>query len=143
MTFALQQVVADYEESMADGYDRPLPSPVGSNSLEEGGKVALFAPRPHQALWQSFCRSHRLPFRVLPLRRLPALSLFPGQTPAQEARSSAEGNWFILIPISAITAQAVVRSKPGISASNETASSKGAFCLSISGSAQESEELLD
>ena len=72
-----------------------------------------------------FCRSHRLPFRVLPLRRLPALSLFPGQTPAQEAKLSAEGNWLISTPISAMTLQAVVRSKPGISANKETASSMG------------------
>jgi hypothetical protein len=44
MTFALQQVIADYEQSMADGCDRPLPSPVGSDSLKEGSKVALLAP---------------------------------------------------------------------------------------------------
>jgi hypothetical protein len=31
-------------------------------------------------------RSHRLPFRVLPERCLPALSLWPGQIPAQLAR---------------------------------------------------------
>ena len=76
----------------------------------------------------------RNPFRVLPLRRLAALLLFPGHTPAQEARSSAEGNCSILTPISAITLQAVVRSKPEISANKETASSKGAFCFSISSS---------
>jgi hypothetical protein len=53
MTFALQQVVADDEQSMADSYDRPLPSPVGSDSLKEGSKVALFAAGgtpAHQAL---------------------------------------------------------------------------------------------
>ena len=43
MTFALQQVVADDKQSVADRYDRPLPSPVGSDSLKEGSKVALFA----------------------------------------------------------------------------------------------------
>jgi peptide/nickel transport system permease protein len=31
-------------------------------------------------------RSQRLPFRVLPLRRLPALSSWPGHSPAHEAR---------------------------------------------------------
>jgi hypothetical protein len=43
MTFALQQVVADHKQSVADGYDRPLAPPVGGDSLKEGGKVAVFA----------------------------------------------------------------------------------------------------
>jgi hypothetical protein len=36
--------------------------------------------------------SQRLPLRVLPLYCLPALSLLPGQIPAQEARCWAVGN---------------------------------------------------
>jgi len=39
-----------------------------------------------QAAWFKVRRSQRFPLRVLPLLRLPALSLLPGHTPAQEAR---------------------------------------------------------
>ncbi|SRR6266852_2761563 len=39
--------------------------------------------------------------RVLPLKRLPALSWLPGQMPTQEARCLAEGNWLISTPVSA------------------------------------------
>jgi len=39
-----------------------------------------------QADWQAMRRNHGLPLRILLLIRLPALSLFPGHTPAQLAR---------------------------------------------------------
>lgn len=38
---------------------------------------------------------------------LPALSLFPGDTPAQEAKCLDDGNWFISVLISAIIQAAV------------------------------------
>src|SRR5215470_18097935 len=43
-------------------------------------------------------RSHLLPLPVRPLLRLPALSLFPGLTLAQEQRCLAEGNHAISTP---------------------------------------------
>ena len=50
------------------------------------GNRSLFSewrPRPTET---RAVRSQRLPLVVLPLLRLPALSLLPGQTPAQDAR---------------------------------------------------------
>jgi hypothetical protein len=45
---------------------------------------------------------------------LPALSLFPGDTPVQEAKCLDEGNWLISVPISAIIQAAVWSFTPGI-----------------------------
>ena len=117
---------------MTDGHDRSLAPPVSGDSLEEGSEVTVFAPGCAPSTLTELLAQPAASLASLPA--LPPLSLFPGQTPAQEAKWSAEGNWFMSIPISAITLQAVVRSKPGISANSETASSKGAFCFSISAS---------
>lgn len=46
-------------------------------------------------------RTARLPLRVLPERRLPALSWLPGQRPAQEAKCRCEGKRLMSVPISA------------------------------------------
>src|SRR6059036_1539992 len=43
-------------------------------------------------------RSQTFPLRVLPLKRLPALSLLPGHSPAQLATWAADGNWSIWDP---------------------------------------------
>src|SRR5215831_3193096 len=48
-----------------------------------------------------------LPLGVAPLRCLPALRRFPGQTPAHEARCFALGNRAMSVPISAMIAAAV------------------------------------
>ena len=45
---------------------------------------------------------------------LPALSLFPGDTPAQEAKCLDEGNWLISVPISAIIQAELWSFIPGI-----------------------------
>src|SRR6266545_5278329 len=50
---------------------------------------------------RSAARSHTSPLPVLPLLRLPALSLLPGQMPAQDARCAADGKWVRSVPISA------------------------------------------
>lgn len=52
------------------------------------------------ALWQSMRLNQRLPFRVLPLHCLPALSLLAGQIPTHEARCWAVENSFMFAPIS-------------------------------------------
>src|ERR687884_1682709 len=44
-----------------------------------------------QAASPSMARSQTLPLVVRPLKRLPPLSLLPGQTPAHDARCLAEG----------------------------------------------------
>jgi hypothetical protein len=48
----------------------------------------------------------RLPARVVPLFRLPAVWLLPGQTPAQLTRSAADGNASTVGPTSATRIQA-------------------------------------
>ena len=42
MAFALEQVVTNDQQRMADGYDRSLASSVSGDSLEESGEVAVF-----------------------------------------------------------------------------------------------------
>jgi hypothetical protein len=59
------------------------------------------------------CAKTRLAQRVRPLRRLPALSLLPGQRPAQEAGWPAAGNRLMSSPSSATIVSAVRRATPG------------------------------
>src|SRR5690349_19002301 len=51
-------------------------------------------------------RNQGLPLRVLPFKRFPALSWFPGHIPAQEAKCLALGNRVVSVPISANTPSA-------------------------------------
>ena len=44
MAFALEQIVTDQKQSVADGYNRSLASSVSGDSLEESGEVAVFGP---------------------------------------------------------------------------------------------------
>ena len=68
------------------------------DASEQGREVgAAFACGPQETS-MSAPRSQRLPLRVLPLRRLPALSEFPGHTPAHEARWAALGKGGMSIP---------------------------------------------
>src|SRR3954469_24842428 len=62
--------------------------------------TALLAAQAHCT---STTRSHLFPFVVLPLLRLPALSLLPGHTPTHDARCAALGNWLMSDPTSTIT----------------------------------------
>src|SRR4051794_1259736 len=60
--------------------------PLSSRTTLPGMKyVALVRPAACAASTSS-ARRYGLPLRVLPLRRLPALSLFPGAMPAHAAR---------------------------------------------------------
>src|ERR1700675_3200100 len=58
------------------------------------------------------------PFRLFPERFLPALSLFPGQRPAQEARCAGEAKALMSTPISAMIVTALIHSTPGMLISN-------------------------
>jgi hypothetical protein len=49
-------------------------------------KRDFLSAAPAQAVCVKVARNQRLPCRVRPLLRLPALSLLPGQTVAQDAR---------------------------------------------------------
>ena len=59
-------------------------------------------------------RRYRLPFRVRPFRRLPALALWPGDTPAHDAKRVAEPKRRLSAPISAMLSRAVIACMPGM-----------------------------
>src|SRR6267142_6793358 len=59
-------------------------------------------------------RNHGLPLRVVPPKRLPALSWLPGHRAAQLANCSAVGNCAMVLPTSARRAHPATRSMPGI-----------------------------
>src|SRR6266403_4030218 len=67
----------------------------------------------------STCRSHILPLRVLPLSRLPPLSLWPGHIPAHEAKCLALGNRERSVPTSASRISAARCPTPGIVSSGD------------------------
>src|SRR5690606_38668534 len=73
------------------------------------------------AHWNSLALSHRLPFPVRPVRRLPALSWLPGHTPAHDARWPARPIRLMSVPISATSAWAAVLFTPGTVSSSSTA----------------------
>src|ERR671918_1015273 len=67
------------------------------------------------AAWAASVRAafiQGLPLPVRPLCRLPALSLLPGLTLAQEARCAAVGNWLMSVPVSANSSSALRRPTP-------------------------------
>jgi hypothetical protein len=51
--------------------------------LNWADRNVFFVRAAAQAAWQAMRRNHGLPLRILLLNRWPALSLFPGHTPAQ------------------------------------------------------------
>ncbi len=78
-------------------------------------------------------RNHRLPFRVFPDVCLPALSLLPGQIPAQLARCRSLGKQLISTPSSAMITSAVRVLIPGIVSSCVSGAANGAFTNSSDG----------
>ena len=70
--------------------------------------------------------ARRLPLVVRPVRRLPALWLLPGHTPAQLARWPAVGNCAMSAPISATITSAARRPTPGIVTSRRRRLGEGA-----------------
>jgi hypothetical protein len=75
--------------------------------------------------WAAATPRHLEPLRVRPERCLPADSLFPGHTPAQEARWAAVGNWPMSGPISATMTSAARRSTPPMVSNSATCSAYG------------------
>jgi hypothetical protein len=82
-------------------------------------------------------RNHGLPLRLLPLRRLPALSWLAGHSPAQLARCAALGKAVMSDPISATRLQAATPSTPGTVIQRAT-SSASSWCCSPSCSSRAS-----
>src|SRR5215469_9108689 len=74
--------------------------------------VAVVRPAAWAATTRK-ARRPRLPLRVWPLVRWPALSWLPGHLPAHAARGAAEGNWPLSRPIAALSASAVSRPPRG------------------------------
>lgn len=108
-----QQVGDDHQQAVADGHRGLL------------GAAAC-------AAWTRAARTHGLPLRVLPLRRLPALSLWPGHMPAREAKWPAVGKRLRSTPISASSTSAMRRPMPGRAARRAINSSKGRMRSAIS-----------
>jgi Transposase len=73
----------------------------------------------------SVLRSQRLPWRVLPERRLLPEALRPGQIAAQETRCWARPKTVMSTPHSAISTRAVLTLTPGIVQSSSTSSAWG------------------
>ncbi len=93
---------------------------------------ALFVVRAaDSAASVSAVRSHGFPFRVVPGRCFPALSLFPGHTPAQLARWPAVGKAVMSAPISAMITSAVRLFTPWIVSSRASSSANGPISSSI------------
>ena len=79
----------------------------------------------HQAVCTSRVFSHGAPWRSLVERRLPALSSFLGQRPAQETRWAAVGKRLMSGPISARMTAAESALTPGMVVSRAAASRNG------------------
>jgi len=71
---------------MRNGKDGALTPAPELHSFKTRLKKGFFIRGSSPCGWVKVARNHRLPCRVLPLRRLPALSLLPGQTVAHDAK---------------------------------------------------------
>jgi len=79
----------------------------------------------------SVARNQRLPLRVLPDLRFPALSLLPGQMPVQEAAWAAVGKRLMSSPSSARICSALRRATPVMVSSRSSTVMNGRVCTSI------------
>jgi hypothetical protein len=80
-------------------------------------KTLFFLFEALLAAWQSVVLRWGFPLRVVLLRVLPALSLLPGQRPAQAAACAAEPKTVVSAPSSPRMTCAVVAQMPGIDSS--------------------------
>jgi hypothetical protein len=78
----LLEVISDHQNAVSDSYDGALPPSPSSKSLKRADRYVFLVRAAAQADWHAMRRNHGLPLRILLLIRLPALSLFPGHTPA-------------------------------------------------------------
>jgi hypothetical protein len=107
-------VVGDDQDRVGDGDGRLGPATTGGQTSVLRRQVGALGTRRGVRRLDQAARSQGLPLRVLPLWRLPALSLLPGQRPAQEATCLALGKRVRSEPISATSASATERPTPGI-----------------------------
>jgi hypothetical protein len=71
---------------VGDGYNGTLTAAPLLHSSKRVLKRDFLSAAPAHAVCVKVARNHRLPWRVRPLRRLPALSSLPGQTVAHDAK---------------------------------------------------------
>ena len=123
--FGREHVIDDHQHAVRDGHERLVDAaPVRQAAeldAEVGRGVAGIGPVA-QATSLRTAFSQTFPPVVFPPRRLPALCLLPGQTPAQEARCLADGKRCMSVPTSATKTDAAISPTPGIVCSSVTAS---------------------
>ena len=120
-----EQVPADDQDRVADGDGGFLAPDASGEPPELGGQVGVAGVRRRRRTWLRISPSQRLPWLVRAGRRLPPVMLFPGQTPAHEARWAAVGNRAMSTPISAMMHSAARLPTPVIVSSRSRASAKG------------------
>lgn len=126
-----EETVDDDEEGMRHGDDRLLVSTMPHDPAVAGSQGAPSVANGAQRCFGDGGAQPRTALRVFPERCFPALSLLPGQSPAQLAKCAAVGNTDMSTPISATMTSAVRFLTPGIEASRSIASVKGAMTTSI------------
>src|SRR5215216_664239 len=102
------------EESMSDRHQGAFLPRRAAIRLYWAARYVLFVLEATWAIATRICRSQRRPFRVLPLKRFPPLSGFPGPMPAQEARCWALGKRLMSVPSAASRISAARWPTPGI-----------------------------
>lgn len=108
-----QQMIHHHPELVRDGHGRLLPSKRAARRRNVRPRnVGVL--RAAQAHWTNTRRKERLPGRMRPGRHLPALSLFPGDTLAHDAKRVAEPKRLLSVPVSARISRAAVMSAPGM-----------------------------
>lgn len=88
----VQDVVGDHQHRMSHGHGGLARAPATPETVILGVQVGALVRLAALATSLKQPPSHLEPLRVRPERCLPADSLFPGHTPAQEARWAAVGN---------------------------------------------------
>ena len=98
----LENDIRDPQEFMRHGNNSPLGSPARLDAVVRGAELGVLLPGRTPGKSTRVARRNGLPFRVLPLNRLPALSLLPGQIPVHEARWSGSSKTVMSGPVAAL-----------------------------------------
>ena len=78
--------VSQHQKAMGDSDRRLLHAGAGGDAVEEGRQSAVFHVSDCPGILDEDASQITIALRVRPLKRLPALSELPGQSPAQLAR---------------------------------------------------------
>src|SRR5918992_2489734 len=127
-----QQMIDNHQNTVGQCQDGSLGASSCCQSVVLGRQVALFGTGCAPGCFYQGRRNQGLPCPVCPFLRLPALSLFPGQTLAQEERWPSVGKRLISVPSSARISSAARSPMPGTTSAAWIASSKGPMRCSTS-----------